>query len=377
MTALNVISADGHANEPWEIYERLPAEYRDRAPHLETIDGTRYFVCDGTDATTLPIEAPNPLTEDDKKRYWRDGDDVGRAMHRAGGTDVSLRLADQALDGLNGEVIYPQGIFTVYYSKDPGYQCAVTSLYNDWYQEVFGEHRDRFVVSAVLPILRIEDAVAEVERVAKMGYRSVSMPLAVPDRPYHLPDYEPLWAVLEETGIPLSLHTNTTAPGKTDRGMVNPDWDGPGADLFNELLGQAKAMDPLSRLIASGALERHPGMRFVLAECGVGWLAWALQTLDELNHKRHMWIEPRLELQPSEYFKRQGYVTFGDDAVGVRNRDIPGVDRLMWGNDYPHDEGTFPHSQEVIARIFKDVPEDEKRKLVGGNAAEVYGFPLH
>lgn len=78
MTALNVISADGHADEPWEIYERLPAEYRDRAPHLEIIDGTRNFVCDGTDHTTLPIGAPNPLTEDDKKRYWRDGDDVGR-----------------------------------------------------------------------------------------------------------------------------------------------------------------------------------------------------------------------------------------------------------------------------------------------------------
>ena len=65
-------------------------------------------------------------------------------------------------------------------------------------------------------------------------------------------------------------------------------------------------MDLLARLIASGALERHPGIRFVLAECGTGWLAWALQTLDELNHKRHMWIEPRLELQPSEYFKRRG-----------------------------------------------------------------------
>lgn len=128
---------------------------------------------------------------------------------------MSQRLADQELDGLNGEVIYPQGIFTVYYSKFPDYQREVTSLYNDWYQEVFGKHRDRFAVSAVLPILRIEDAVAEVERVVKMGYRSVSMPLVVPDRPYRLPDYEPLWAVLEETGIPAVASHQHHCSGKS------------------------------------------------------------------------------------------------------------------------------------------------------------------
>ena len=84
----------------------------------------------------------------------------------------------------------------------------------------------------------------------------------------------------------------------------------------------------------------------------------------------------RLDLRPSEYFRRQGAAAFDDDAVGLRNLGVTGADCLMWGNDYPHDEGTFPHSRDVIERIFKGVPAEAKRKIVGGNAARLYRFPL-
>ena len=143
-------------------------------------------------------------------------------------------------------------------------------------------------------------------------------------------------------------------------------------------LGMASAMSPAARLIASGTLQRHPGPKFVLVECGIGWLAWMLQIMDEIIHKRHhMWHRPKLELLPSEFFKRQGHITFGDDPVGVRNRDLTGVDCLMWGSDYPHDEETFPHSQEVIERLFRDLPEAETRKIVGENASNLYGISLN
>ena len=85
---------------------------------------------------------------------------------------------------------------------------------------------------------------------------------------------------------------------------------------------------------------------------------------------------PHLELPPSEYFKRQGYATFGDDLAGLLTRELTGTDCLMWGSDYPHDEGTFPHSQEVIDRIFKDIPEDEKREdRRGGMRPDCMAFP--
>ncbi|MEE9248499.1 MAG: amidohydrolase family protein, partial [Dehalococcoidia bacterium] len=120
--------------------------------------------------------------------------------------------------------------------------------------------------------------------------------------------------------------------------------------------------------------QRHPGLKFVLAEAGIGWLPWLLVQMDDNHHRRHMWEVPQLELLPSEYFKRQGYSTFADDIVGIMTREITGVDSLMWGSDYPHDEGTFPHSQEVIERTFKGVSQEDKRKIVCENAARLYGF---
>ena len=94
----------------------------------------------------------------------------------------------------------------------------------------------------------------------------------------------------------------------------------PGEDLAFEVIDMAAAMHPLCLLVASGVLERHPKLRFVLVECGIGWLAWVLQTLGQINEKRHMWIRPKLELKPSEYFQRQGGATFCDDEVGLNNR---------------------------------------------------------
>lgn len=369
-----IYSADSHLNEPPEIYERLPKAYRHRAPRIEIRDGKRYHVAEGQ--PPRPLDAPNPLKEDDKRRYWRtdDGEEVGRVFHRAGGADIAERLRDQDADGISGEVIYPHGTFNVFTSPDPAFQRALARVYNDWYHEVFGAHRDRFAVSAVVPTVEIADAIAEAGRVAKLGFRSISIPIDMPGLPYNMPQYEPFWAALAELGIPLAFHIFTEGPG-THAATAEPARSTPGQDLAFEVIDKASAMRPLCLLVASGVLERHPKLRFVLVECGIGWLAWALQTLDQMYEKRHMWIQPKLELRPSDYFKRQGAATFDDDAVGLANLAVTGTDCLMWGNDYPHDEGTFPHSRQVIERIFKDVPAEAKAKIVGGNAARLYGFP--
>ena len=143
MPELAIISADSHSNEPKEIYDRLPAEYRARAPHEEVINGKRYLVYDGQRPS--PMEAPHPLSEDDMRRYWRDGEALGRVQHREGGTHIPTRLADQVEDGVVAEVVYPQAVFKLYASPDPGYQLALAQVYNDWHHEIFGGHPDKFV----------------------------------------------------------------------------------------------------------------------------------------------------------------------------------------------------------------------------------------
>ena len=97
--------------------------------------------------------------------------------------------------------------------------------------------------------------------------------------------------------------------------------------------------------------------------------------MDDQYDRKHMWIEPKLDMRPSDLFKRQGHTTFGDDPVALRMLDYIGTDALMWGSDYPHDEGTFPNSQSVIDETFSTVTEAQKQKIVYGNAAKLYNFP--
>ena len=303
LNAMPIISADSHAEEPYELFERLPRKYRDRAPRVEEREDGVYVIQEGLRPIRQDIAAAN-LTEEDKRREFRANENIAVGYGREAGTDVPLRLADLEEDGVSAEVIYPQGIFKIFASPDPDYQLVFARLYNDWYAEVFGAHGDRFVVSAIVPLLDIPGAVREAERVAKLGFRSVSVPINIPALPYNRPDYEPFWSALEDLGIPVAFHVFTRGENHIpeDLGEENSY----GADLIMTSLGIAEAMNPLAMLAASGVLQRHPGLKFVLVECGIGWLAWFLGLLDEVHEKRHMWHSPKLDLRPSEYFKSAG-----------------------------------------------------------------------
>lgn len=380
MTNYKVISADSHAEEPQSLYERLPAEYRARAPHNERIDGRNYLVVEGRPPITL--DPPNELMEEDHRK------DVAMRLKvsdqtvtdRNLGIDIEARLSDIAEDGVSAEVVYPNGIFYPAGSPDPKFQMMLGSLYNDFFAEVFGDRPETFVVSAVVPVIDIPAAVDEVKRVAGMGYRSLSVPTSVTNLPYNQPDYGPLWAAIDDARIALSFHVFTPAGPveETEQGPSQVQYNAEqGEDLFGMVLGMAEAMSPLSMLTAAGVLDRHPDLNFVLVESGTGWLAWILYAMDDVVKRRHMWQRPKLSMLPSEYFKRQGYITFGDDPVGLLTRELTGVNGIMWGSDYPHEEGTFPNSREVIDQIFRDLPEEDTRKIVGENAARLYGFDLN
>ena len=121
-------------------------------------------------------------------------------------------------------------------------------------------------------------------------------------------------------------------------------------------------------------LERHPDLRFVITESDCGWLAWALQAMDQMQRRRHLYRKD-LPLRASEYFLRQGFVTITDDPVALNNIEFTGSDCLLWGNDYPHDEGTWPESHEAIKAI-RDTLGGAAAKVLYGNAADLYGFDL-
>lgn len=360
-----IISADSHVQEPPELYEeRLPERFRHRAPHMETReDGSVYRVVDGKRPRRMDL-AEAQADEDDQNREFR--------SDPSGGRDIERRLADQQRDGICAEVIYPNHSLFVYNSPDPAYQLALAKAYNDWIWELFGKHRDRFVPVAIVPVAELAAAVAEAERVASLGFRAIKIPITMHARPYNDPAYEPLWSTCEEAKLVVNFHAFTNSDDQYPE-----DWgeeDGVGGALNLMAMAMVDGMSPVSLLISAGVPMRHPALKFVVVECGAGWLGWLLYVLDEQYEKKHMWIHPKLDLKPSEYFARQGYVTFSDDPIALRNLAFTGADCLLWGSDYPHDEGTFPHSREVIERTFAGIDEGDKRKIVWSNAAALYGF---
>jgi predicted TIM-barrel fold metal-dependent hydrolase len=185
---------------------------------------------------------------------------------------------------------------------------------------------------------------------------------------YNHPRYEPLWAVCDELQMPIHTHSGWTPnygnrPGSLGIFLYEISW---------------WAHRPFHFLIWSGVFERHPGLRFVMTEQGATWILEALERMDgqyEMPMFRHMRRE--LPRKPSEYFARNGYIgaAFMDGDV-VKVRHEIGVDKLMWGSDYPHIEGTWPHTEKKLAEAFAEVPRAECERMLGATAAEVYGFDV-
>jgi predicted TIM-barrel fold metal-dependent hydrolase len=185
-------------------------------------------------------------------------------------------------------------------------------------------------------------------------------------RPYNDPAYEPLWAAATALAMPLTFHAGT--------GRSQTPAHGAGGAIINYVVTVSGPMETVAYLCGSGVLARHPDLRVVMVECGSGWLAWALHAMDDAYREHHMFVQPKLEMLPSEYFRRQGSVTFQHDPVGLANIPFTGDGCLMWGSDYPHPEGTWPHSREVLARQLAGLPDETVERIVFGNAARLYGF---
>ncbi|MGH7897277.1 MAG: amidohydrolase family protein [Candidatus Binatia bacterium] len=350
------VSADSHVNEPPELFaERMPKKLRDRAPRVEEVNGVACLIIEGMRPRKLP-----------QGRIALAGEDLERAG--AGGWDPEIRLRDQDRDGVAAEVVFPSlSLQSSFSTPDPELQMALSHAYNDWAAEIFAPHADRFAVAGIVPMLDIERACGEAERVRRLGLRALLLPARVEPRPYNHRDYDRFWRLAEELGLPLTFHAGTGHEPRIE--------SGPGGAVINYLLGaQIDGPHVLLYFATAGILDRFPRLRIITVETGCSWLAWVMTQMDEIYAKHHMWATPKLTLPPSEFVRRQCHVTFQNDPVGIANRGVTGVGCLLWGSDYPHHEGTWPNSHAVVEAQLGGVPDDEKRMILGGTAARIFGF---
>ena len=356
-----IVSADCHANEPASLWrERMPDEYRERLPGVvDDAQGRRYQKTEGF----RPLRLQNVVFEGEDK------------LRNESGRTPEGRLRDHDRDGIDAEVIFPNKGLMMWATPDAKFSQAMCRVWNDWAWETFGPYNDRLSPMACVAAGDIEGAIAEVQRSAKRGFRGLCLPCkptwGPPDPDalnYNLPPFEPLWAAIQDVGLPVTFHVSTGRDPRTSRGNG-------GAVINYAIHSLAPTMEPIANLCASGVAERFPRLRFGTIEAGIGWVAWLLEAMDEAYTKHHMWVRPKLHALPSEYFRRQGFASFGEDAPGLLAAEpFDLVDNLLWANDYPHHEGTWPHSAEAIERTMAGLSDDQRARMLGLNAARIFKF---
>ncbi len=366
------VSADGHVVEPANLWTtRMDKRFRDRAPRVESREEADYYIIEGL--TEFPVGLEGVTIEEKMQGQVTTPKGRRHAETRPGAWDPQPRLVDQERDHLRAEVIYPGGFgLQFFHVQDAEYQREIIRVYNDWISEFCSAAPDRLLGSALLPMRGpVEWAVEEAERIARMkGIRTVLIPAEV-ERSYAHADYNPMWDALQDIGLPVATHSGT---GTGEAIFAKMARLGTGLGVTdNKVLQPMRAM---ADLIWGAVPQRYPKLRFVIVEGGVGWVASLLGFMDHWWNDHRLWMEPKLDEAPSTYFKRQFWATFEDDRAGILTRELVGVDRLMWGSDYPHTEGTFPYSQEQIMRDFMGVPEAEVYQMVTGNAAQLYGLAV-
>jgi len=363
-----MVSSDTHIMPPKDLFSsRIAPEYLDRLPRLEvTPEGGRILHIEGARPSRM---VPDNLQGEDA--YRAGADTIGSDPE----ADIVRRLADLDKDGVDAELIFPNGpAIGAFWTPDPAFAQAQFRIYNEWLADLTRPHRHRMKGAAGIAAGDIASAVKEIQHAAKLGYDVISLGAAPEpgnkERKYNHKDFDPLWAVIEETDVTVTFHVATAGDPRAARG--------PGGAIINRAHSHMTVVDPITALCSSGILDRFPRLRFVSVEAGCGWIPSLLDQMDETYKKHHMWVRPKLAHGlPSDYFRAHGGATFEEDRSALLLVEPYGLEEnFMWANDYPHHEGTFPHSAAAIEREFGHLKENTRSRLLGLNAAKFFKFDV-
>jgi len=285
-------------------------------------------------------------------------------------------------------------------ATDKDLAFASLQAWNDFsIDEWSGSAPGRYVPLALLPIWDVNLCVTELKRVAAKGARVVSfpdspVPLGLPS--FHSDHWGPLWDVFEDTGVVVSLHfgSGSFVPGfsasakqlapnhkggefksvsaRTDGNAKNDD-DAPTCTSF--VVYATNLMWTASDLVFSGQLQKHPRLKFMLAEGGIGWFPYIRERMDQV-WARHRYYQPiDFDTRPSDLFNKHFWGCYIEDEIGIKNRHEIGIDRICVEIDYPHSDSNWPNSRKQIAESLRDVPDEDAHKIVELNARKVLNFP--
>jgi predicted TIM-barrel fold metal-dependent hydrolase len=371
-----LFSADSHVVEPGMCYiDNIELKYRDRAPHFVKGErGGEFFVIDGR-------RFPNPAAQ-----FASSGRDLAKADFEAmrldemntGAYDPAQRLLDQDRDGVVGEIIYPSIGMIVCGTQDIDYKQACMWAYNRWMHQFMSHAPDRLIGLAMTAVRSVEEAIKDLHKMKEMGFRGVMLPSEPgTTEDYHDRSFDPLWETAVELNMPISFHILTSkATVKVADGITagkKSDVRGPKQNNIQEICRANQ--DVIGMFIWGGVFERHPDLKLVCVEADASWAPHFVMKMDHYYVDRpDTKLHVGLEKQPSYYFQKNIFLTFQDDWVVFDLLKYFAPGQLLWANDYPHPDGCWPRSQQLLTTHAAYVSESQLAGICHNNVVNLYGL---
>jgi predicted TIM-barrel fold metal-dependent hydrolase len=362
---VGVVDADGHVIEPpglWAEYlerryhERMPRPARDANGNFCYAVGDTLLMRTASALAVAPRDAAGRVRESGMPR---------------GGWDPEARLRDMDLEGIQVAILYPTLGFFFPEVPDPRLHGALCRAYNDWLADYVARAPERLVGVALLPLEDVEASIRELTRATeKLGFRGAFVrPNPYAGRSLSDPAYDPFWDCAESLGVPITVHE-----GISDT-LPTLGRDRSASPVVQHLMSHPfEQMSACASLILEGVAERHPRLSCVFLESGSGWLPY---WLDRMDSHWETWSAklPSLAMKPSDYFRRQCFVSMDpDDAVAASVAQQVGDDVLVWASDYPHVDAPFPGAVTRTLETLESLAPEAQRRILRDNALRLYGL---
>lgn len=370
-----MISVDDHLMEPPHAFEgRMPAKLADQAPRVvETEEGHQVWMVAGTPYFQVGFMCVAGRAREDHRVEPARYEEM-----RRGCWDIHARIKDMDINGVWASVNFPSGVtgfggtlFSELEDRELGVACV--RAWNDWlFEEWHGSYPDRIVPLGITYLKDPELGAAEIRRNAARGFTAVTMP----EQPHKqkLPAifdayWEPIIRACAETGTVMNLHVGSSGFPPVPPGA-------PMLELISTLF-QSMAFDSCAEWLWSGWPARYPELKIAMSEGGIAWVGGLIDRLDNIMSRSGYgagW--PDKSISPSDCLRRNFWFCMIDDPSTIVTKDAIGVENILCESDYPHGDGTWPDTQEVMRRLIGHLPPHEIRMITHENAAKLYRHPL-
>ncbi len=388
-----IVDADTHILEPPDIWTNwLPARYQDQAPQLvkDAEGGDAWLFAGSGEPDPIGLTATPGRAYDEFR--WTG---VTYEEARPGCYNGSERLKDMDRDGVDAALVFPPQRTVGHFlgaDEDDFVRAGIEAYNNFLFEEFCGPDRRRLIGMAQIPSTGIDDAVDCLRKSAARGFKGVVISCWPSGGESLSEEDDPFWAAAVDVGLPVTIHISITSrqARQTTRRAAEARAAASGAtrsDLYggSSAAANAKAVGGLagvfstvpstvSQLIFTGTLDRFPELRIPLIETGVGWIAHFLEQMDDRYWRNRGWGQVPIAEPPSHYWHRNLSATFITDRAGIATRHAVGIDNIMWSTDYPHHGNDWPYSRKVIEEMMGHIPQDEKARIVGGNAERIFNL---